>query len=40
MSGCRLRYFRTGLRLYRMNKIWELDRILDEEDRDIVAHDI
>jgi hypothetical protein len=23
-----------------MNEIWELDRILDEEDRDIVAHDI
>src|SRR5438128_1275769 len=35
-----LRHTMMWLRLYRMDQIWELHRVLNEEDRDVVANQI
>jgi hypothetical protein len=35
-----LREGAVGLRLHRMDEVGELDRVLDEEDRDVVADDV
>lgn len=40
MSGSSLRDLTIWLRLDRVNKIWEVYGILNEEDRDIVANDV
>jgi hypothetical protein len=40
MRGRRLRNFAIRLRLNSMDQIWKLDRILDEENWDVVSNDI
>lgn len=40
VSRCRLRNLRVRLGLYRMDQVWELDGILNEEDRDVVSNDV
>src|ERR1700676_478244 len=40
VRGLRLRKGAVRLLLHRVNDVWKLDRILNEEDRDIIADDV
>ena len=40
VGRCRLRVAAIGLHLHRVDQVGKLDRVLDEEHRDVVAHEI